>query len=60
MNQQLRSLVMAKFYMNWNWPPRKLFIEEEIIVDIVVPSLISPIDYSEIAISIKNKKSCDY
>jgi 2-oxoisovalerate dehydrogenase E1 component len=36
---------------------RELFIEEEIIVDIVVPSLISPIDYSEIADSVKKTKN---
>jgi 2-oxoisovalerate dehydrogenase E1 component len=36
---------------------RELFIEEEIIVDIVVPSLISPIDYAEIADSVKKTKN---
>jgi len=36
---------------------RELFIEEEIIVDIVVPCLISPIDYSEIADSVKKTKN---
>ena len=36
---------------------RELFIEEEIIVDIVVPSLISPLDYSEISESVKKTKN---
>ena len=35
---------------------RELFIEEEIVVEIVVPSLLSPLDYLEIANSVKKTK----